>query len=64
MRLVAALQNEAHREAAADHLPGDRLSGVTLGGVGSAFWGVVAGALAMLVTQAGRKPGPKQDGAR
>ncbi len=27
------------------------LSGVTLGGIGSAFWGVVAGALALLITR-------------
>ena len=27
------------------------LSGVTLAGVGSAFWGVLAGALALLVQQ-------------
>ncbi|MBS0408015.1 MAG: benzoate/H(+) symporter BenE family transporter [Proteobacteria bacterium] len=61
--LVAALQNEAHREAALITFL-VTASGVTLGGIGSAFWGVVAGALALLVTQAGRKPGPKQDGAR
>jgi benzoate membrane transport protein len=31
------------------------LSGVVIAGVGSAFWGVVAGALALLVQHVGRK---------
>jgi predicted benzoate:H+ symporter BenE len=33
---------------------------VTIAGIGSAFWGVVAGAAALLVTQARRKPDTAQ----
>ncbi|CAM5795231.1 benzoate/H(+) symporter BenE family transporter [Ottowia pentelensis] len=57
--LAAALQGEAHREAAVITFL-VTLSGVTLAGIGSAFWGVVAGALALLVTQARRKPAAAQ----
>lgn len=48
--LAAALQDERHRDAAALTFL-VTLSGVTIGGVGSAFWGVVAGAVALLVQQ-------------
>jgi len=46
--LSAALQDERNREAALITFL-VTLSGVTLAGVGSAFWGVVAGSLAMLL---------------
>jgi benzoate membrane transport protein len=46
--LAAALHNEADREAAMVTFL-ITLSGVVIGGVGSAFWGVVAGALALAV---------------
>lgn len=46
--LSAALHDERHREAALITFL-VTLSGVSLAGVGSAFWGVVAGGLAMLV---------------
>ena len=46
--LVVALQHEAHRDAAALTFL-VTLSGVTLAGIGSAFWGVVAGSVALLV---------------
>ena len=51
--LWSALQNEAHREAALITFL-VTLSGVTLAGVGAAFWGVVAGSLALLVQHYGR----------
>ncbi|WP_017757550.1 benzoate/H(+) symporter BenE family transporter, partial [Pseudacidovorax intermedius] len=51
--LATALRDEAHREAALITFL-VTLSGVTLFGIGSAFWGVVAGAAALLVQQAGR----------
>ena len=38
------------------------LSGVTIAGVGSAFWGIVAGALALLVQQ--WRPGAERHRAR
>ena len=46
--LAAALQHEAHRDAAALTFL-VTLSGVTLSGIGSAFWGVVAGSVALMV---------------
>ena len=46
--LAAALKDEQHRDAAALTFL-VTLSGVTFAGVGSAFWGVVAGAVALLV---------------
>ncbi len=46
--LAAAMQDERQREAALVTFL-VTLSGVVLGGVGSAFWGVVAGALTLLV---------------
>jgi len=51
--LATALQGEAHREAALITFL-VTLSGVTLGGIGSAFWGVVAGSVALLVQHLGR----------
>ena len=46
--LAAALRDESHRDAAILTFV-VTLSGVTLLGIGSAFWGVVAGAAALLV---------------
>ncbi len=48
--LAAALKDEAHRDAAGLTFL-VTLSGVTIAGVGSAFWGVLAGAVALLVLQ-------------
>ena len=48
--LALALQSDAHREAALITFL-VTLSGLSLAGVGSAFWGVVAGALALFVQQ-------------
>ena len=48
--LTVALKDEAHREPALITFL-VTLSGVSLAGIGSAFWGVVAGALALLVQQ-------------
>jgi len=48
--LAAALQADTRREAALITFL-VTLSGVTLAGIGSAFWGVVAGALALFVQQ-------------
>ena len=50
-----ALQDETHREAALITFL-VTLSGVVIAGVGSAFWGVVAGALALLVQHLAHKP--------
>jgi benzoate membrane transport protein len=52
--LAAAVRDESHREAALITFL-VTLSGVTLAGIGSAFWGVVAGAVALAVQQAGRR---------
>ena len=46
--LAVALKDEAHRESALITFL-VTLSGLTLAGIGSAFWGVVAGALALAV---------------
>ncbi len=51
--LVAALRDDFHREAALITFL-VTLSGVVIAGVGSAFWGVIAGALALLVQRAGK----------
>ncbi len=51
--LSVALQDAQHREAAAITFL-VTLSGVVVAGVGSAFWGVVAGAVALVVQQYGR----------
>jgi benzoate membrane transport protein len=48
--LALALKEEAYREAALITFL-VTLSGVSLAGIGSAFWGVVAGALALFVQQ-------------
>jgi benzoate membrane transport protein len=53
--LAAAVRDESHREAALITFL-VTLSGVTLMGIGSAFWGVVAGAIALGIQQLGRKP--------
>lgn len=55
--LTAALTNEPTREAALLTFL-VTLSGVTLGGIGSAFWGVVAGALALMLA---RRSSPGHD---
>jgi benzoate membrane transport protein len=57
--LAAAVKDESHREAALITFL-VTLSGVVIAGVGSAFWGVVAGALALFVQQY-RKPAPTQE---
>jgi benzoate membrane transport protein len=53
--LQAALKDEPHREAALITFL-VTLSGVAIAGIGSAFWGVVAGSVALFVQQYGRKP--------
>ena len=53
--LAAAVKDESHREAALITFL-VTLSGVTLLGIGSAFWGVVAGAIALGIQQFGRRP--------
>ena len=50
--LHAALKDEPHREAALITFL-VTLSGVVIAGIGSAFWGVLAGALALFVQQYG-----------
>ncbi len=52
--LAAAVRDESHREAALITFL-VTLSGVTLAGIGSAFWGVVAGAMALAIQQLGRR---------
>ena len=52
--LAVAVQDEAHREAAIITFL-VTLSGVAIAGIGSAFWGVVAGALALFVQQYGNR---------
>ena len=51
--LAAAVTDESHREAALITFL-VTLSGVVIAGIGSAFWGVVAGALALFVQQYGQ----------
>ena len=58
--LAAALKDEAHREAALITFL-VTLSGVTVAGVGSAFWGVMAGSAALFVQQYARKPPPRPE---
>ncbi|TNF59821.1 MAG: benzoate transporter BenE [Burkholderiales bacterium] len=53
--LHAALKDDAHREAALITFL-VTLSGVVLAGIGSAFWGVVAGAIALFVQKYGKTP--------
>jgi benzoate membrane transport protein len=50
--LTSAVSNESHREAALITFL-VTLSGVVVAGVGSAFWGVVAGTIALLVQHYG-----------
>ena len=52
--LAAAVRSEDHREAALITFL-VTLSGVVVAGIGSAFWGVVAGSVALFVQQYGRK---------
>jgi len=52
--LALAVRDEGHREAALITFL-VTLSGVTLAGVGSAFWGVVAGAAALAIQGLGRR---------
>jgi benzoate membrane transport protein len=52
--LHAALKDDTHREAALITFL-VTLSGVVIAGIGSAFWGVVAGALALFVQQYGAR---------
>jgi benzoate membrane transport protein len=51
--LSVALRDEFHREAALITFL-VTLSGVVISGIGSAFWGVIAGTLALLVQRAGK----------
>ncbi|MFN7153144.1 MAG: benzoate/H(+) symporter BenE family transporter [Acidovorax sp.] len=51
--LAGAMRDESHREAALITFL-VTLSGVVIAGVGSAFWGVVAGSFALFVQQYGR----------
>lgn len=51
--LAAAVKEESHREAALITFL-VTLSGVVIAGIGSAFWGLVAGALALFVQQYGK----------
>lgn len=54
--LASALKDDIHREAALITFL-VTLSGVVIGGVGSAFWGVVAGVVALFVQKYGRRGG-------
>jgi benzoate membrane transport protein len=56
--LAVAVRDEHHREAALITFL-VTLSGVVVAGIGSAFWGVVAGALALLIQQFGRADTPR-----
>ncbi|NMM91047.1 hypothetical protein B2J88_43200 [Rhodococcus sp. SRB_17] len=56
--LSVALRDEPHREAALITFL-VTLSGVAIAGVGSAFWGVAAGSLALFVQQYARRPAPR-----
>ena len=55
--LAAAVKDESHREAALITFL-VTLSGVAIASIGSAFWGVVAGALALFVQQYGQAKPP------
>ena len=55
--LFTALQAEQYREAALITFL-VAVSGVTIAGIGSAFWGVVAGSLALFVQHYGKRPTP------
>ncbi len=58
--LAAAVKDESHREAALITFL-VTLSGVVIAGIGSAFWGVVAGSVALFVQQYGQSA-PPSDG--
>ncbi len=58
--LALAVRDESHREAALITFL-VTLSGITLAGVGSAFWGVVAGAAALLIQSLGRRRRQQSD---
>ncbi len=58
--LAAAVRDERTREAALITFL-VTLSGVAIVGIGSAFWGVVAGAAALAIQQLGRKPSAGKD---
>jgi benzoate membrane transport protein len=53
--LASALRDDTHREAATITFL-VTLSGVAIAGIGSAFWGVVAGAIALFVQQYRARP--------
>ena len=55
---AAALADERHRDAAGLTFL-VTLSGLSVAGIGSAFWGVVAGAMALFVQQYGRTTNQK-----
>lgn len=55
--LAAALRDERHRDAAIVTFL-TTLSGLTIAGVGAAFWGIVAGTIALVVTQWRRQGAP------
>ena len=61
--LATAVRDESHREAALITFL-VTLSGVSIAGIGSAFWGVVAGALALGVQQWGHRAAPLPPAAR
>jgi len=56
--LASALADERHREPALITFL-VTLSGVAIAGIGSAFWGVLAGAIALFVQQWRRVPAPR-----
>jgi len=55
--LAAALKDEHHRDAAGLTFL-VTLSGITLAGIGAAFWGVLAGSLALMVQHYRSRPSP------
>ncbi len=55
--LAAALQDERHRDAAGLTFL-VTLSGLTLAGIGSAFWGLLAGSAALMVQHYRSRPSP------
>ena len=57
--LAVALKDEAHRDAAGLTFV-VTLSGITLGGIGAAFWGVLAGSVALMVQHYRSRPPPQR----
>ena len=57
--LAVALKDEAHRDAAGLTFL-VTLSGITLGGIGAAFWGVLAGSVALMVQHYRSRPPPQR----